>query len=84
MMVAKYFDIQDANYFAGNFEPGRTDYYEAYITQQNPVNKRSCYFTFEDSVGKSIEVKRNLSFVEEMMDMEEILTERVLYLMKME
>lgn len=65
------FDIQDANYFAGNFEPGRTDYYEAYITPTEPGEiKGAVIFTFEDSMGKSIEVKKEFEFfVEEMMDM---------------
>ena len=52
------FDIQDANYFAGNFEPGRTDYYEAYITPTEPGEiKGAVIFTFEDSWVKVLKLK---------------------------
>lgn len=67
------FDIQDANYFAGNFDSGRSDYYEAYIIPiEAGETKGSVIFTFEDSMGKSIEVKKEFEFfTEEMMDMGE-------------
>jgi hypothetical protein len=54
------FDVQPgSDYFVGNFEPGRSDYYEAYVipTKEGQL-KGSVVFTFEDSMGKVIEVEK--------------------------
>lgn len=54
------FDVQPgSDYFVGNFEPGRSDYYEAYIipTKEGQL-KGSVVFTFEDSMGKVIDVEK--------------------------
>lgn len=62
------FELQDANYFAGNFDSGRSDYYEAYIVPTEAgETKGTVIFTFEDSMGENIEVKKEFEFfVEEM------------------
>lgn len=54
------FDIQPgSDYFVGNFEPGRSDYYEAYIIPNKEGQiKGSVVFTFEDNKGEVNEIEK--------------------------
>jgi len=54
------FELQPGSeYFAGNFEPGRSDYYEAYIVPNKEGQvKGSIIFTFEDNNGEVKEIEK--------------------------
>ena len=53
------FDGQGLSYYVGNFEPGRTDYYDATFIPMNPgMQKGSVLFTFEDANGKITEYRK--------------------------
>ncbi|TYQ15303.1 UNVERIFIED_CONTAM: hypothetical protein Cloal_1738 [Acetivibrio alkalicellulosi] len=65
------FDIIDGNYFAGNFNSGRSDYYEATIipTKEGQI-KGAVVFTFEDSMGNKVEEQKEFELsVDEARDM---------------
>lgn len=56
------FQVQNANYFVGNFEPGRSDSFEAaVIPMQQGSSKGSIVFAFEDADGKSHEIKKEFT-----------------------
>jgi len=54
------FDLRPGSeYFVGNFEPGRSDYYEAYIIPNKDGQiKGSVVFTFEDNTGEVKEIEK--------------------------
>jgi hypothetical protein len=56
------------SYFAGNFEPGRSDYYEGMIIPQNPGElKGKLVFEFEDETGEQHRVEKEFTvYVQEM------------------
>ena len=56
------------SYFAGNFEPGRSDYYEGMIIPQNPGElKVKLVFEFEDETGEQHRVEKEFTaYVQEM------------------
>lgn len=57
------FNIEDANYFVGNFEAGSNDYYEATIYPDKEGEQTGkIIFEFEDAVGNTQEVVKELSF----------------------
>lgn len=50
------------NYFAGNFEAGRSDYYECMITPLNPGQvSGAVVFTYEDEAGNKQEMRQEIS-----------------------
>lgn len=51
------FNMQNSNYYVGNFEPGKTDSYDVGITpeQEGPLNGK-IIFSFENAVGEPHEV----------------------------
>ncbi|HHW32477.1 MAG TPA: hypothetical protein GXX20_12550 [Clostridiaceae bacterium] len=56
------FQILGSGYYVGNFEPGRSDYYDTTIIPNQPGEaKGSIVFTFEDASGKQIEIKKEFS-----------------------
>jgi hypothetical protein len=56
------FQILGTSYYVGNFEPGRSDYYDVTIIPNEPGEvKGSINFTFEDASGKEIQVKKEFS-----------------------
>ncbi len=71
------FQGQGLSYYVGNFEPGRTDYFDASFSPMNPgMQKGSVLFTFEDANGKTSEVRKEFELnVMEMMQQEPILDE---------
>ena len=64
-LMVKYegdMDAQNSNYFVGNFEPGRNDYFEVtVIPLVEGESKGSIVFSFEDSTGKAIEEREEFS-----------------------
>jgi len=53
------FQGQGLSYYVGNFEPGRTDYFDASFTPMNPgMQKGAILFTFEDANGKITEIRK--------------------------
>ena len=63
------FDAKESNYFVGNFEMGRSDYYEAPVIPLSPGELHGVLvFTFEDAAGKShrIERERTINAMESM------------------
>lgn len=53
------FQGQGLSYYVGNFEPGRTDYFDASFTPMNPgMQKGAILFTFEDANGKTTEIRK--------------------------
>jgi hypothetical protein len=63
------FEGENLSYYVGNFESGRTDYYDASITPMMAGTQTgSVLFTFEDANGKPIEVRKEFTLnVMEMM-----------------
>lgn len=63
------FDGQGLSYYVGNFEPGRTDYYDATFIPMNPgMQKGAILFAFEDANGKTTEIRKEFEInVMEMM-----------------
>jgi len=56
------FDAKESNYFVGNFEMGRSDYYEAPVTPLQPGELHGVLvFTFEDAAGKSHRIEREFT-----------------------
>lgn len=57
------FDAQNVNYFVGNFEPGRSDSYEAQIVPNKAGDcKGYIVFEFEDSLGNKSEIRKEFAF----------------------
>ena len=53
------FQGQGLSYYVGNFEPGRTDFFDVSFTPMNAgQQKGSVLFAFEDSNGKKTEVRK--------------------------
>ncbi|SCY95187.1 COG1361 S-layer family protein [Alkaliphilus peptidifermentans] len=64
------FETQSRQYFVGNLESGRSDYYDTYITPINPgLLEGNIIFSYEDSAGDYIEVIKELSI--NIMEMEQ-------------
>ncbi len=63
------FEGQNLSYYVGNFEPGRTDYFDASIIPMVPGQVTGAVvFSFEDANGKITEVRKEFSLnVMEMM-----------------
>jgi hypothetical protein len=64
------FEGQGLNYYVGNFEPGRTDYFDVSFSAMNPgMQKGNVLFTFEDANGKISEIRKefDLNVMEMMM-----------------
>jgi hypothetical protein len=63
------FEGQGLSYYVGNFEPGRTDYFDATFTPMTPgLQKGSILFAFEDANGKTTEIRKEFEInVMEMM-----------------
>jgi len=63
------FEGENLSYYVGNFESGRTDYYDASITPMMAGTQTgSVLFSFEDANGKPIEVRKEFTLnVMEMM-----------------
>lgn len=61
-LMVKYegdMESQGSNFFVGNFEPGRSDYYEVTVIPSGEGEaKGSIVFAFEDAAGKSIEERK--------------------------
>jgi hypothetical protein len=56
------FDTKESNYFVGNFEMGRSDYYEAPVTPLMPGELHGVLvFTFEDAAGQSHRIEREFT-----------------------
>ena len=56
------FEIQNGNYFVGNFEPGRSDSFDfTLIPSKEGEAQGNIVFTFEDIDGKSYEVKKEFT-----------------------
>ena len=60
-------NVEGQNYFVGNFEPGQSDSYRAYIVPDKSGElKGNFVFSYEDSQGKKGEMKKEFSlFVDE-------------------
>lgn len=57
------FRTENANYFAGNFESGRSDYFESMITPTSPGEATgSIVFNYEDESGNKNEVRKEIKF----------------------
>lgn len=53
------FQGQGLNYYVGNFEPGRSDYFDVSFTPMNPgMQKGNVLFSFEDANGKVSEIRK--------------------------
>jgi len=63
------FEGQGLSYYVGNFEPGRTDYFDATFIPMNPgMQKGAILFAFEDANGKTTEIRKEFEInVMEMM-----------------
>ena len=56
------FQVQGSAYFVGNFDPGRTDYFDATIVPNAAGEvKGHIVFTFEDAAGKTSEIRKEFS-----------------------
>lgn len=56
------FQAQNASYYVGNFEPGRSDSFEAQIVPNAAGSlKGNVVFAFEDASGKQIEIKKEFT-----------------------
>lgn len=56
------FQIQNANYFVGNFEPGRSDSFDVtLVPSKEGESKGNIVFTYEDIEGKSYEAKKEFT-----------------------
>ncbi|MGE5613875.1 MAG: COG1361 S-layer family protein, partial [Bacillota bacterium] len=56
------FQGQGLSYYVGNFEPGRTDFFDASFTPMNPgMQTGSILFTFEDANGKISEIRKEFT-----------------------
>lgn len=55
------FDVQSSSSFYGNMEPGRSDFYDCMITakEAGPLEGH-IIFSFEDSNGKAVEIKKEI------------------------
>ncbi|MGI5838766.1 MAG: COG1361 S-layer family protein [bacterium] len=63
------FQTQDGNYFVGNFEPGRSDYYNGtVIPTETGTASGAVVFAYDDAAGEHNEVRKEFTLsVEEMM-----------------
>jgi len=65
------FQTQDANYFVGNFEPGRSDYYNGMVIPTEPGDAAGAVvFAYDDAAGEHVEVRKEFSFTVQEMVME--------------
>lgn len=56
------FDGQNLSYYVGNFEPGRTDFFDVSAMPRTAGQQNgSILFTFEDANGKKVEVRKEFS-----------------------
>ncbi len=56
------FSVQDANYFVGNFDMGRSDYYSGVIIPNEPGTvEGKILFTFEDALGNIVEEEKTIN-----------------------
>jgi len=56
------FQVQGSPYFVGNFDPGRTDYFDTTIVPNSAGEvKGYIVFTFEDAAGKPSEIRKEFS-----------------------
>lgn len=56
------FTVQNGRYFVGNFDSGRSDSFEVQVTPKAAGElKGNIVFSFEDSAGKTIEVKKDFT-----------------------
>ena len=64
------FASENSSYFAGNFEPGRSDYYEGMIIPQNAGElKGKLVFEFEDETGEKHRVEKEFTTYAQEMQM---------------
>ncbi len=64
------FQGQGLSYYVGNFEPGRTDFFDAQFTPMNPgQQKGAVLFAFEDANGKKTEIRKEFDI--NVMEMEQ-------------
>lgn len=56
------FQAQNSNYFVGNFDMGRSEYYEVMImpTEPGPLNG-SIVFSYDDTAGQHVEIRKDFS-----------------------
>lgn len=65
------FETQEANYFVGNFEPGRSDYYNGMvIPTEVGTAVGAVIFAYDDAAGEHIEMREEFSFTVAEMVME--------------
>lgn len=71
------FQGQGLSYYVGNFEPGRTDFFDASFSAMTPgEQKGNILFSFEDANGKINEIRKEFTLnVMEMPSMEPVLDE---------
>lgn len=56
------FDTQNSSYFVGNFEPGSSDYFEGTVIPNTAGQTvGNVVFSFEDSTGKPVEIKKEFT-----------------------
>jgi hypothetical protein len=56
------FQGQGLSYYVGNFEPGRSDFFDASFSPMNPgMQNGSIVFTFEDANGKISEIRKEFT-----------------------
>lgn len=56
------FEGQNLSYYVGNFESGRTDYFDASFIPMTPGTQTgNVLFTFEDANGKQVEVRKEFT-----------------------
>ena len=56
------FDGQNLSYYVGNFEPGRTDFFDvSAMPKATGQHKGSVLFSFEDANGKKVEVRKEFT-----------------------
>lgn len=67
------FQTENGTYYVGNFDIGRSDYFEGMVIPQEPGELTGdLVFTYEDSAGETIEIRKNFTMnVMESMPMEE-------------
>jgi hypothetical protein len=64
------FSVQDGNYFVGNFETGRSDYYSGVLIPNEPGSVEGrILFTFEDALGNVVELEQLINVEAVEMDM---------------
>lgn len=56
------FQTENGNYYVGNFETGRTEYFEGTVIPMEPGELTGAIvFTYEDSTGETLEVRREFT-----------------------